>query len=170
MWEVCEDRGPLYLALDFPGSASVKELPASAGDIRDMGSIPGWGRSPGGGHGNPLQCSCLETPVDRGAWRAAVHGVASPTRCSDLACLHTHTHTHLALQAPAPGMEADAIHVCEGSGRDHNPSPGFHSRALGHFPSVHTRDPVVRTGRVPELHLIPCSLPPLKLAYALLGK
>ena len=67
-------------------------------------------------------------------------------------------------------MEADAIHICEVNGRDHNPSLGFHSRALGHFPATHTRDPVVRTERVPELHLIPCSFLPLKLAYTLLGK
>ena len=42
MWEVCEDRGPVYLVLGFPGGASGKELPANAGDIRDMGSVPGW--------------------------------------------------------------------------------------------------------------------------------
>ena len=51
----------------------VNNLPASAGDIRDLGSIPGWGRSPGGRHGNPLQYSCLENPMDRGAWRATIH-------------------------------------------------------------------------------------------------
>ena len=54
----------------------VKNSPANAGDMREKGSIPGWGRSPGGGHGNPLQNSCLENPLDRGAWQAAVHGVA----------------------------------------------------------------------------------------------
>ena len=48
----------------------VKNPPANAGDL---GSIPGSGRSPGGGHGNPLQHSCLENPMDRGAWRATVH-------------------------------------------------------------------------------------------------
>ena len=53
----------------------VKRLPANAGDLRDAGVIPGWGKSPGGGHGNPLQYSCLENPVDRGAWQAIVHGV-----------------------------------------------------------------------------------------------
>ena len=53
----------------------VKNPPASAGDVRDAGSIPGSGRSPGGGHGNPLQYSSLETPLDRGAWRATVHRV-----------------------------------------------------------------------------------------------
>ena len=51
----------------------LKNPPASAGD---SGSIPRSGRSPGGGHGNPLQYSCLENPTDRGAWQAAVHGVA----------------------------------------------------------------------------------------------
>ena len=53
----------------------VKNLPANAGDVRDTGLIPGWERSPGGGNGNPLQSSCLENPMDRGAWWAAVHGV-----------------------------------------------------------------------------------------------
>ena len=52
----------------------VKNLPANAGDMRDAGLIPGSGRSPGGGHGNPLHYSHLENPMDRGAWRAMVHG------------------------------------------------------------------------------------------------
>ena len=54
----------------------VKNPPASARDVSDAGSILGLGRFPGGGNGNPPQCSCLENPTDRGAWRAAVHGVA----------------------------------------------------------------------------------------------
>ena len=54
----------------------VKNPPADAGDVGDVGSIPGLGRSPGEGNGNPPQCSCLENPVDRGSWRAAVRGVA----------------------------------------------------------------------------------------------
>ena len=53
----------------------VKNLPANAGDIRHMGSIPGLGRSPRGRHGNPLQYSCLENPKDREAWWATVQGV-----------------------------------------------------------------------------------------------
>ena len=53
----------------------VKNLPAHTRNIRDMGSIPGSGRFPGGGHGTLLQSSCLENPVDRGAWRATVHRV-----------------------------------------------------------------------------------------------
>ena len=54
----------------------VKNPPANAGNVRNPGSIPGSGRSPGEGNGNPLQYSCLESSVDRGAWRATVHGVA----------------------------------------------------------------------------------------------
>ena len=54
----------------------VKNLFANAGDINDAGSIPVLERSPGAGHGNPLQYSCLENPMDRGAWRPTVHGVA----------------------------------------------------------------------------------------------
>ena len=54
----------------------VKNTPANAGDARDAGRIPGLGRSPGGGYSNPLQCPCLENPMDRGAWQAIVHGVS----------------------------------------------------------------------------------------------
>ena len=53
----------------------VKNSPASAGDIGDLASIPGLGRSPGGGNGNPLQYSCLENPRDRGTWWATDHGI-----------------------------------------------------------------------------------------------
>ena len=53
----------------------VKNPPANAGDIRDVGSIPELGRSPGEGHDNPLQYSCLENPMDRGAWKITIHGV-----------------------------------------------------------------------------------------------
>ena len=53
----------------------VKNLPANAGDLRGAGLIPGLGRSPGAGHGKLLQYSCLENPMDRGAWRATVHRV-----------------------------------------------------------------------------------------------
>ena len=54
----------------------VKNLPANAGDTGHVDSTPGLGRSPGGGNGNSLQYSCLESPMDRGAWQATVHGVA----------------------------------------------------------------------------------------------
>ena len=53
----------------------VKNPLANAGDIREVGLIPGWERSPGGGHGKPLQCSCLENPMDRGAWHPIVLGI-----------------------------------------------------------------------------------------------
>ena len=56
--------------------AVVTDLSASLGDAGDTGSIPGWGGSPGGGNGNPLQCSCLGNPIDRRAWWAAVHGIS----------------------------------------------------------------------------------------------
>ena len=58
----------------------VKNLSADAEDVRDAGSIPGLGRFPGGGHGNPVQYSCLETPIERRAWWAIVHGVAKRGR------------------------------------------------------------------------------------------
>ena len=59
----------------FPGGSAVKNPPANAGDTRDVVSIPGSGRSPGEGNGNPLQYSCLENPLDTGAWWVTVHGV-----------------------------------------------------------------------------------------------
>ena len=67
--------------MGFPGGSVVKNPPANAGDV---GLIPGLGRSPGKGNGNPLQYSCLENPMDRRAWWAAIYGVAqSWTRLSD---------------------------------------------------------------------------------------
>ena len=62
--------------LSYQGSLVVKNPLVNAGDIRDVVSVPGLGRPPGGGHGNPLQYSCLENPMDRGAWWAKVHRVA----------------------------------------------------------------------------------------------
>ena len=62
----------------------VKNPPANAGDIGNAGSNPGLGRSPGGGHGNPLQYSCLENPMDRGAWRAAVPGVSKESDTTEV--------------------------------------------------------------------------------------
>ena len=59
--------------MGFPGGSAAKNLPANTGDV---GLIPVSGRSPGEGNGNPLQYSCLGNPMDRGVWRAAVHGVA----------------------------------------------------------------------------------------------
>ena len=69
----------------FPGGTVVEKPPASAGDTGDAGSVPGSGRSPGEGSGNPLQCSCWENFIDRGAWQAVVHAQLST---------HIETHTH----------------------------------------------------------------------------
>ena len=71
-----------------PGGSEVKNLPANAGD---EGLIPGLGRSPRGGHGNPLQYSCLENHMDRGAWKTIVHGVAKSQ--TQLKQLNTDVHT-----------------------------------------------------------------------------
>ena len=64
------------VAQAFQITVVVKNLPANAGDIRDLGLIPVLGRSPGGGHCNPAQCSCLEHPMHRGGWWAIVHRAA----------------------------------------------------------------------------------------------
>ena len=75
------DRHRIDFLLCFSGGSDGKESACNAGDL---GSIPRSGRSPGEVHGNPLQCSCLENLMDRGAWRATVHGVAqSQTQLSD---------------------------------------------------------------------------------------
>ena len=66
----------MYWGGGFPGGSVVQNLPGEAGDAADMGSIPGPGRCPGEGNGNPLQYSCLVNPTDRGVRRAAVHRVA----------------------------------------------------------------------------------------------
>ena len=69
----------------------VKNPPANAGGAGDMGSIPGLGRCPGEGNGNPLRYSCLENSMDRGAWRAVVHGVAkSWTRLTNSFTFNVH--------------------------------------------------------------------------------
>ena len=65
----------IYFAFMYTNGSVGKESACNAGDTGDLGSIPGLKRSPGGGHGNPSQHSCLENPMDRGAWWATVHGV-----------------------------------------------------------------------------------------------
>ena len=73
----------------------IKNLPVSAGDLRDMGSILGWGRSPGGGHGNPFQYSCPKNLMNREAWQAMVHRVAGSDTTGDLVHAHTHARAHM---------------------------------------------------------------------------
>ena len=73
-------NGKFYVDFTITGASQValvvKNLPDNEGDIRDMGLIPDFGRYPGGGHGNPLQYSCLENPMDRRAWRVTIHRVS----------------------------------------------------------------------------------------------
>ena len=71
----------------------VKNPPANVGDERDMGLIPGLGRSPGEGNVNPLQYSSLGNPMDRGAWQATVHGGHKESDATE----HAHTHMHTTL-------------------------------------------------------------------------
>ena len=124
----------MYLSLQrtgFPCGSAGKESACNEGD---HGSVAGSGRSPGGGHGNPLQYSCLENPMDRGPWRAAVHGVTkSRTRLSNFhlvsesslqtSCLALLTIT---LLAPLWGQDASQLPEnpglpgpCVTSGRGH---------------------------------------------------
>ena len=63
-------KNKIKITEGFPGCSVVKNSPANAGDLRGTALIPGSGRSPGGGHSNPLQYSCLQNPMDRGAWQA----------------------------------------------------------------------------------------------------
>ena len=80
-------RLPKNLEPVQPKWLSSKTQPAKAGNAGDAGLIPGSGRSPGGGNGNPVQYSCLENPMDRGAWRTTVHGgTKSPTQLTDSSC------------------------------------------------------------------------------------
>ena len=71
----------IYVCGGFSGGSVGKESVCNAGVTGDAGLIPGLGRFPGGGHGNPLQYSCLEKPMDRGAWQASVHGTANSWTC-----------------------------------------------------------------------------------------
>ena len=83
----------IYIYQGFPGGSVVKNLSASAGDTRDAGLIPGSGRSPGGGNGNPHQYFCLENSMDREAWQATVHGVTKSQRWQS-----THTQVPLSFK------------------------------------------------------------------------
>ena len=99
VWQECESSIPLLTSIYAYSKAScvaleVKNPPANSGDIRDVGSIPGLGRSLGGGHVNPLQNSCLENPKDRGDWQATVHRVTkSRTQLKQLS-----TQAHMKFQ------------------------------------------------------------------------
>ena len=103
--------------MSFSGGISGKEPPpAIAGDIRDVNSTPGSGRSPGGGHGNPFQYSCLENPIDRGAWQATIHSITkSWTRRKQLNTAHYHGRNRAHSQMKLPGNNVvfhPDIHLC----------------------------------------------------------
>ena len=108
-----------WLSLGFPGGLVVKNLPANAGDVRDAVSTPGLGRSPGGGHGNSLQYSCLENPMDRVAWQAVVHSFTkSWTRLKRLS-MHILRSQFLTLEALLLGF----WFVCTGQQGIKSPQP-----------------------------------------------
>ena len=87
--------------MGFPGDSVVKNLPANAGDTGEVSSVPGSGRSPRGGNGNPLQYSCLGNPVDRGAWWATVHGVTESVMTERLTLsLRNWEHEYFAGEVP----------------------------------------------------------------------
>ena len=89
-WGVAVGVGSMP-TLGFPRDSDAKE---SACNVGDPGSVPGSGRSSGEGNGYPLQYSCMENPVDRGAWWATVHGVTESDMTKQLTHTRTHTHTH----------------------------------------------------------------------------
>ena len=117
-----EPLPPLLCFFTIHPGAAVKNSPAKAGDAGDAGSIPGWGRSPGEGNGNQLWYSCLENPMDRGAWRATVHGVAKE---SDTTQHSTHTH---------PPCTLDSVLLSSSS---------FTKELLPTLPSVRNKTPTV---------------------------
>ena len=88
----------------------VRNPPVNARDVRDTGSIPGSGRSPGGGHGNPLRCSCLENPMDRGAWQFTVHGAA------EWDTTETTAHTHFPVKDLPLSFQSGCLEAWESRG------------------------------------------------------
>ena len=97
VYGVGEKERHIYICMGPQVVLVGKNLPANVGDIRNVGSNPGLIRSLGGRHSNTLQYSCLENPVDGGAWRAMVHGVAKSR--AQLKQLSMHTYTHIYIHA-----------------------------------------------------------------------
>ena len=93
----------------------VENPPTNQVDVRDTGSIPGSERSPGGGHGNPVQYSCLENPMDRGAWWVSVHRVPKSRTRQKRLCVRTQGHHNpVLLHLTATGRECEAREVGRG--------------------------------------------------------
>ena len=101
---------------DFPGSTVVQNLPDNAGD---MSQIPGSGRSPGEWNGNPLQYSCLENPMDRGAWWATVYGVAKESGMIEHACTRQERMGHIYALACEISSQKFLYHLSKLGGKKH---------------------------------------------------
>ena len=117
---------PLQYSWASPVAQMVKNLPA----VREtwLGSIPGLERFPGGGHGNPLQYSCLENPMDKGAWRAPVCGVANSQ--TQLKRLSIHTHIlQLKEQKRGDSLVVQWLRLCAPNARDPSLIPGQGTRS-----------------------------------------
>ena len=91
----------IIIILGFPGGTNGKEPTCQCRDVIDLSSIPGLGRSPGVGNGNPLQCSCLENPMHRGAWWATVHGVEESDMTEQLSTKVATPTSECTLEPPA---------------------------------------------------------------------
>ena len=133
----------LYLEMQqYQGMLVVENLPDSAGHMGDRGSIPGSGRSPRGGQGNPLQYSCLENPMDRGSWRATVHRVEKSW--TQLKRLSTHTGKHFIPQQEGAHSQAHpsgplcrvSLQVSPGSGPRKQRSPFMKPSKSSHWFTV----------------------------------
>ena len=122
----------------FPGGSVGKELTCNAGDA---GSIPGLGRSPGGGHGDPLQYCCLENCRDRGAWRATVHGVSNSQMWLKQLCTHAYIlNGNLRLQMSS----AVFIHVWAAGECEERDSPRLQAAYLAHTKNLWTAPSCLR--------------------------
>ena len=91
----------------------VKNPPVNVGDRRDVGLIPRSGRSPGGGHDSPLQCSCLQNPMDRGVWWATVHRVTESDTTEVTSHTHTHTYTELFYSVQFSPVAQSCLILCD---------------------------------------------------------
>ena len=158
--------------MGLPRWVGSKESAYSAGAAEDVSSIPGSGRSPGRGNSNPLQYSCLGNPMDRGAWRATVHGIIKI--CTELSmhtCVHTHTHTQLLynvmLVSAVKHEPAGSIHISPPSGPPSHPA-SHHKQILDHplqfsflYKSPYTIDPTY----FQLLEILPCYILVLLLKF-----
>ena len=139
-------------------SPMAQQEPCNAGDTRHAGLIPGSGRSPGGGNGNPLQCSCLENPMDGGAWRATVHGVTESDTTehthSPQGCRNKNPASRLTFGSLGPLREGVLATRHPGWNSDQN-SPCIPSLQASFDPNIHFPLPGPCAGRhdlYPVLH------------------